>query len=163
MQGCGSVLATTNLNNISFQMSKRQRSSSSQDFVKPRMIARPILLSSCSTSSTLAPGATLQEPHLNAGAVDRTSCHSSAHAEHDDALTIEPETDSTTSQQDEAMLGWLGSLQLRYFTPREVANLHSFPASFDFPQGVTRKQQYALLGNSLSVAVVSHLLTYLMS
>jgi len=55
----------------------------------------------------------------------------------------------------------LDSLVLRYFTPREVANLHSFPSDFDFPPDVTKKQRYALLGNSLSVAVVTDLLSYL--
>ncbi|QDZ17848.1 DNA (cytosine-5)-methyltransferase [Chloropicon primus] len=55
----------------------------------------------------------------------------------------------------------LDQLVLRYFTPREVANLHSFPSDFSFPEGITRKQRYSLLGNSLSVAVVAHLLEYL--
>ncbi|XP_042494498.1 tRNA (cytosine(38)-C(5))-methyltransferase 2 [Macadamia integrifolia] len=50
---------------------------------------------------------------------------------------------------------------LRYFTPREVANLHSFPEIFQFPQHIGLKQRYALLGNSLSVAVVAPLLRYL--
>ncbi|BAT86887.1 hypothetical protein LR48_Vigan09g262500 [Vigna angularis] len=50
---------------------------------------------------------------------------------------------------------------LRYFTPREVANLHSFPGEFEFPEHVSLKQRYALLGNSLSIAVVAPLLKYL--
>ncbi|KAK9105002.1 hypothetical protein Scep_021846 [Stephania cephalantha] len=50
---------------------------------------------------------------------------------------------------------------LRYFTPREVANLHSFPESFQFPEHISLRQRYALLGNSLSVAVVGPLLHYL--
>ncbi|CAI0399491.1 unnamed protein product [Linum tenue] len=50
---------------------------------------------------------------------------------------------------------------LRYFTPREVANMHSFPVEFQFPEHITLKQRYALLGNSLSVAVVGPLLSYL--
>ncbi|GJM93935.1 hypothetical protein PR202_ga10533 [Eleusine coracana subsp. coracana] len=36
----------------------------------------------------------------------------------------------------------------------EVANLHSFPSSFYFPDHISLRQQYAMLGNSLSVAVV---------
>ncbi|KAK4485845.1 hypothetical protein RD792_008492 [Penstemon davidsonii] len=52
-------------------------------------------------------------------------------------------------------------LRLRYFTPREVANLHSFPPDFQFPQDVSLRQSYALLGNSLSVGVVAPLLRYL--
>ncbi|CAI5952632.1 unnamed protein product [Closterium sp. NIES-64] len=55
----------------------------------------------------------------------------------------------------------LTHLPLRYFTPREVANLHSFPRTFTFPPHVTMKQRYALLGNSVSVAVVAHLLRHL--
>ncbi|XP_061365462.1 tRNA (cytosine(38)-C(5))-methyltransferase 2 isoform X2 [Gastrolobium bilobum] len=50
---------------------------------------------------------------------------------------------------------------LRYFTPREVANLHSFPEDFVFPEHISLKQRYALLGNSLSIAVVAPLLQYL--
>lgn len=52
-------------------------------------------------------------------------------------------------------------LGLRYFTPREVANLHAFPQTFSFPGHVTLKQRYACLGNSLSVEVVASLLEYL--
>ncbi|GJP38374.1 hypothetical protein CLOM_g22820 [Closterium sp. NIES-68] len=57
----------------------------------------------------------------------------------------------------------LTQLPLRYFTPREVANLHSFPRTFTFPSHVTMKQRYALLGNSVSVAVVAHLLRHLLT
>ncbi|XP_010254326.1 PREDICTED: tRNA (cytosine(38)-C(5))-methyltransferase isoform X2 [Nelumbo nucifera] len=62
--------------------------------------------------------------------------------------------------------GKLSSLKeqcLRYFTPREVANLHSFPDDFQFPQHISLRQRYALLGNSLSVAVVAPLFRYLFS
>ncbi|XP_073129533.1 tRNA (cytosine(38)-C(5))-methyltransferase 2 [Henckelia pumila] len=55
----------------------------------------------------------------------------------------------------------LQDLSLRYFTPREVANLHSFPEEFKFPPHVSLRQCYALLGNSLSVGVVAPLLRYL--
>ncbi|KAE8772639.1 DNA methyltransferase [Hordeum vulgare] len=55
----------------------------------------------------------------------------------------------------------LNELGLRFFTPREVANLHSFPSSFRFPDHIGLRQQYAMLGNSLSVAVVAPLLRYL--
>ncbi|XP_019424700.1 PREDICTED: tRNA (cytosine-5-)-methyltransferase isoform X1 [Lupinus angustifolius] len=51
--------------------------------------------------------------------------------------------------------------RLRYFTPREVANLHSFPEDFEFPEHISLRQRYALLGNSLSIAVVAPLLNYL--
>ncbi|XP_028799145.1 tRNA (cytosine(38)-C(5))-methyltransferase 2 isoform X2 [Neltuma alba] len=55
----------------------------------------------------------------------------------------------------------LKELRLRYFTPREVANLHSFPEDFQFPQHINLRQRYALLGNSLSIAVVAPILRYL--
>ncbi|PKA46095.1 tRNA (cytosine38-C5)-methyltransferase [Apostasia shenzhenica] len=58
-------------------------------------------------------------------------------------------------------LCYIKDLGLRYFTPREVANLHSFPEDFCFPKHISIRQQYALLGNSLSVAVVAPLLQYL--
>lgn len=51
---------------------------------------------------------------------------------------------------------------LRYFTPREVANLMCFPDSFTFPDYVTRKQRYRMLGNSLNVKVVSYLVSLLL-
>ena len=37
----------------------------------------------------------------------------------------------------------LMKLNLRYFSPQEVANLHSFPKEFSFPEDVTKKQRYA--------------------
>ena len=55
----------------------------------------------------------------------------------------------------------LKEMGIRYFTPREVAALHSFPPEFTFPSDLSRKRQYALLGNSLSVAVVAELVLYL--
>ena len=57
----------------------------------------------------------------------------------------------------------LRELNLRYFSPREVANLMCFPADFSFPPGLTDKQCYKALGNSLNVTVVSVLIQYLFS
>ena len=56
----------------------------------------------------------------------------------------------------------LKSLGLRYFSPREIARLHSFPEAFAFPPHVTLRQQYALLGNSVSALVIADLLKYLL-
>lgn len=56
----------------------------------------------------------------------------------------------------------LSVLRLRYFTPREVANLHGFPTEFCFPASVSVKQKYRLLGNSLNVHVVSELMNCLL-
>lgn len=56
----------------------------------------------------------------------------------------------------------LKNLQLRYFTTREVANLMGFPDSFQFPDVVTPKTRYRLLGNSLNVIMVANLFRLLM-
>jgi len=63
------------------------------------------------------------------------------------------------------------NLQLRFFTPREIAALHSFPAYFKFPfhsesefstvDNLSPQQCYKLIGNSLNVIVISELLKYL--
>ena len=55
----------------------------------------------------------------------------------------------------------LAPLTPRFFSPREIANLHGFPAAFAFPDSVSRKKRYELLGNSLSVQVLARLLTFL--
>lgn len=49
------------------------------------------------------------------------------------------------------------AMRIRAFTPREVANLQGFPASFSFPADVTDRQAYALLGNSVSIDAVTYL------
>ncbi|XP_042366340.1 tRNA (cytosine(38)-C(5))-methyltransferase [Plectropomus leopardus] len=64
---------------------------------------------------------------------------------------------------EEEKLQRLMRLKLRYFTPREVANLMGFPPSFSFPEQITTRQQYKVLGNSLNVLVVSRLLQLLVS
>ncbi|KAM7390887.1 hypothetical protein PAMA_008880 [Pampus argenteus] len=64
---------------------------------------------------------------------------------------------------EEEKLQRLLKLKLRYFTPREVANLMGFPQSFSFPERIHTKQQYRVLGNSLNVLVVAKLLQLLVS
>ena len=51
-------------------------------------------------------------------------------------------------------------LRPRFLAPREIANVHGFPPSFEFPP-LPRKKQYELIGNSLSVQVVTELLLFL--
>ncbi|NXU58862.1 TRDMT methyltransferase, partial [Turnix velox] len=63
---------------------------------------------------------------------------------------------------EEEKLMKLSTLKLRYFTPREIANLHGFPLEFGFPDKVTTKQRYRLLGNSLNVHVVAKLISLLL-
>ncbi|KAI8142892.1 S-adenosyl-L-methionine-dependent methyltransferase [Fennellomyces sp. T-0311] len=67
----------------------------------------------------------------------------------------------STGNEKEA-LELLRSLRLRYFAPREVANLMGFPKSFTFPESTTIKQRYRTLGNSINVRLVSELMMYLM-
>lgn len=50
------------------------------------------------------------------------------------------------------------TLKLRYFSPKQVSQLMCFPDDFTFPNDVTRKQRYRLLGNSINVHVVSQLI-----
>ncbi|XP_054027297.1 tRNA (cytosine(38)-C(5))-methyltransferase [Dryobates pubescens] len=63
---------------------------------------------------------------------------------------------------EEEKLMKLSTLKLRYFTPREIANLHGFPLDFGFPEQVTVKQRYRLLGNSLNVHLVARLISILL-
>lgn len=53
------------------------------------------------------------------------------------------------------------SLNLRFFTPREIARLMGFPEMFSFPQDVSNRQKYMVLGNSINVKVVSELIKQL--
>ncbi|XP_016398812.1 tRNA (cytosine(38)-C(5))-methyltransferase [Sinocyclocheilus rhinocerous] len=64
---------------------------------------------------------------------------------------------------EEDKLKQLLQLKLRYFTPREIANLMGFPADFTFPKHISVKQQYRVLGNSLNIHVVSHLIRLVIS
>lgn len=63
----------------------------------------------------------------------------------------------------EDKLEHLQRIKLRYFTPREVARIMCFPDNFSFPREMTRKQCYRLLGNSINVKVVSHLICILIN
>ena len=56
----------------------------------------------------------------------------------------------------------LRCLQLRYFTPREIANLMCFPlAEFSLPSGTSLAQAYRVLGNTVNALVVATFLKYL--
>lgn len=55
------------------------------------------------------------------------------------------------------------SLNLRYFTPKEVSRLMCFPEELIFPSYLTDKQKYRLLGNSINVHVVAILIRILAS
>ncbi|XP_043823225.1 tRNA (cytosine(38)-C(5))-methyltransferase isoform X2 [Dromiciops gliroides] len=77
-------------------------------------------------------------------------------------IQIENVYTSLETLSEEEQLMKLSMLKLRYFTPREIANLHGFPPEFGFPEKITVKQCYRLLGNSLNVLVVSKLIKILL-
>lgn len=52
--------------------------------------------------------------------------------------------------------------KLRYFSPQEMLNLHGFPERFSFPESTTMRQRWALIGNSISIQVVSALIAHLL-
>ncbi|KAK0143291.1 tRNA (cytosine(38)-C(5))-methyltransferase [Merluccius polli] len=70
---------------------------------------------------------------------------------------------SPGEQEQEEKLRRLRTLRLRYFTPREIANLMGFPSSLAFPEGISTKQRYRVLGNSLNVRVVATLIQLMVS
>ena len=55
----------------------------------------------------------------------------------------------------------LRKLNLRYFAPKEVANLMCFPHEFNFPPSLSTSQCYKVMGNSINVLVVASLMGYL--
>eukprot|EP00210_Caulerpa_lentillifera_P006568 g6273.t1 len=70
-------------------------------------------------------------------------------------------TEERRMECSELLTDLLRRMRIRYFSPMEVGRLHSFPEDFTFPSEITRRRQYALLGNSLSVTVVAQLLCFL--
>ncbi|XP_053121525.1 tRNA (cytosine(38)-C(5))-methyltransferase isoform X2 [Hemicordylus capensis] len=76
-------------------------------------------------------------------------------------IQLETVFKSFEALSEEEKLMKLSTLKLRYFTPREIANLHGFPPEFGFPDKITTKQCYRLLGNSLNVHVVAKLISIL--
>ena len=52
--------------------------------------------------------------------------------------------------------------KLRFFTPEEILKFLCFSSSFEFPESLTLKSQYRLLGNSINVKVVNVLLSHLL-
>ncbi|CAG8719051.1 4745_t:CDS:2, partial [Dentiscutata erythropus] len=60
------------------------------------------------------------------------------------------------------MLASLSLLRLRYFTEQEISQIMGFPKEFLFPDEITLKQRYRVLGNSININVVSELIKYLL-
>ncbi|CAH0761357.1 unnamed protein product [Diatraea saccharalis] len=55
----------------------------------------------------------------------------------------------------------LKTLKLRFFTPKEILLIMAFPETYSFPETITLKQCYRLLGNSVNVKVISELIKLL--
>ncbi|EKX46394.1 hypothetical protein GUITHDRAFT_107597 [Guillardia theta CCMP2712] len=51
--------------------------------------------------------------------------------------------------------------RIRLFSPREILNLMGFPKGFKFPEGLTLRHKYKLVGNSINVTVVALLFKFL--
>lgn len=77
-------------------------------------------------------------------------------------LKSQQQTDDADDETSGKIVQLLRSLGLRFFTPREVANLMSFPPNFEFPPDLNLKQQYRVLGNSVNVLVCQYLLRILL-
>ncbi|KAF8784641.1 tRNA (cytosine(38)-C(5))-methyltransferase-like [Argiope bruennichi] len=82
-------------------------------------------------------------------------------------LSIEPSEGyrilqlASESEDTKERLTLLKQLGLRYFTPKEVANIMLYPDNFSFPSDISVKQMYKSLGNSINVYVVSCLMKLL--
>ncbi|CAK1544924.1 unnamed protein product [Leptosia nina] len=105
----------------------------------------------------------------------RSCCFTKAYTHYVDgtgSVFTEKSQDEVKSCYSEANLFELGSkeyihklqeLKLRYFTPKEVSALMMFPKEYSFPNSITVKQCYRLLGNSVNVRVIGELLKILFS
>ncbi|XP_060645086.1 tRNA (cytosine(38)-C(5))-methyltransferase [Drosophila nasuta] len=76
-------------------------------------------------------------------------------------IDMDPNNSGCDPETQQKRLELLRQVKLRYFTPREVARLMSFPEDFQFPAETTNRQKYRLLGNSINVCVVGELLKLL--
>lgn len=70
------------------------------------------------------------------------------------------------SRSDPQALDILKPLRLRYFSPTELLRLFHFtppgtPLVFLWPENVSNKTKYRLIGNSVNVKVVEKLIEYL--
>lgn len=52
--------------------------------------------------------------------------------------------------------------ELRWFSDREMLRLHGFPERFEFPAGLSLRQRFGLVGNSVNVELVTLLLRRLL-
>nr|VZI03585.1 unnamed protein product [Spirometra erinaceieuropaei] len=74
-----------------------------------------------------------------------------------------PDDNSTSRASGDASTNVDDFPKLRYFHSQEVANLMCFPPSFKFPPEINEKQRLRLLGNSINVFVVAHVMYWAFS
>ncbi|BHF57180.1 tRNA (cytosine-5-)-methyltransferase [Sparganum proliferum] len=74
-----------------------------------------------------------------------------------------PDDNSTTRASGDVSKNVDDFPKLRYFHSQEVANLMCFPPSFKFPPEISEKQRLRLLGNSINVFVVAHVMYWAFS
>ena len=90
-------------------------------------------------------------------------CHNATTtAEVKAAITNHDECGCPAKQDPNALCDLL-KLRIRRFDPNEIRQLLAFPDSFQFHPETSLRQKYRLLGNSVCVAVVSDILTHLLS
>jgi tRNA (cytosine38-C5)-methyltransferase len=70
-------------------------------------------------------------------------------------------TPEDTDEQRLERVNKLRILGLRYFSPKEIANLMRFPDHFEFPSHLSSRQKYKLIGNSVNVEVIALMLKLL--
>ena len=62
----------------------------------------------------------------------------------------------------DADMSLLRELRLRYFSSMEIARLHCLSWNFGFPDAVSQKQRWKVLGNGLNAHVVAVLMRLLL-
>lgn len=75
-------------------------------------------------------------------------------------LQMESVTSSTDSENKAESVN---PSSLRYFSPKEISRLMSYPEEFQFPENLTLTQKYKSLGNSVNVYVVALMFSFLFS
>ena len=118
-------------------------------------------MASTVSSSSVPPKTTTELQSISTSATNETTSTTTSNFITDDTSS----TDKTNSNNNnEVKLLLLRSLSLRYFSPDEIARLLCFPEEFNFPEVMTVRQRYQLLGNSVNVFTIAHLMsTYLFS
>ena len=114
------------------------------------------------TYETIQPSTTKSCQTLSTTTSQTTSPNSGTSSTGTPTTTTTNSNAGTNNNQEKLLL--LRSLGLRYFSPDEIARLLCFPDDFNFPEVMTVRQRYQLLGNSVNVFTIAHLMsTYLFS